>query len=268
MDIVGLFPKAARNKRWLLVSTDYFIKWVEVEPLANIKDVDAKRFVWKNIVTWFGILHTFITDNSLQFESKAFRRYCCDLGIKNSYSTLAYPSGNGQAEAVNKVIVNGLKKRLDDAKGKWVEKMLHVLWTYQTTPRRSTGKTPFSMTYGTETVIPLETGFPTLRTSSFTSSNNDGLLQKSLDLIEELRENAMVQLAYYQHKLKQGYDSNVRLRPLAPRDLVLGKFLGIAKNPAWGKLGPNWEGPYRFTSVARIGAYYLEDLDENVVSRP
>ena len=49
----------------------------------------------------------------------------------------------------------------------------------------------------------------------------------------------MVQLAYYQYKLKQGYDSNVRLRPLAPRDLVLRKVLGTAKNPAWGKLGPN-----------------------------
>ena len=53
------------------------------------------------------------------------------------------------------------------------------------------------MTYGAEAVIPLEIGFPTLRTSSFIPSNNDGLLEKSLDLIEERRENAMVQLAYY-----------------------------------------------------------------------
>ena len=48
------------------------------------------------------------------------------------------------------------------------------------------------MTYGAEVVIPLETRFLTLRTSSFTLSNNDGLLGKSLDLIEEQRENAVV----------------------------------------------------------------------------
>ena len=78
----------------------------------------------------------------------------------------------------------------------------------------------------------------------------------------------MVQLLYYQHKLKQGYDTNAKLRPLALGDLVLRKVLGIAKNPAWGKLGPNLEGPYRITSVARIGAYYLEDLEEKVVPRP
>nr|XP_023928936.1 uncharacterized protein LOC112040277 [Quercus suber] len=93
--------------------------------------------------------------------------------------------GNGQAEAVNKVIVSGLKKRLDDAKGKWVEELPHVFWTYRTTPRRSTGKTPFSMTYGAEAVIPLETSFPTLRTSAFTLDGNDELLKKNIDLIDE-----------------------------------------------------------------------------------
>ena len=95
------------------------------------------------------------------------------------------------------------------------------------------------MTYGAKTLIPLETKFLTLRMKSFTPSNNDGLLEKSLDLIEKQRENSMVQLAYYQHKLKQGYDSNVRLKPLTSRDLVLRKVLDTAKNPAWGKLGPN-----------------------------
>ena len=103
-------------------------------------------------------------------------------------------------------------------------------------PRKSTGETPILMTYGAEAVIPLETGFPTLKTSSFSPSNNDNLLEYGLDLIEERRENAMVQLAYYQHKLKQGYDTKVKLRPLMPGDLVLRKVLGTAKNPAWGKL--------------------------------
>ena len=88
------------------------------------------------------------------------------------------------------------------------------------------------MTYGAEDVISLEMGFPTLKTNSFCPSNNDELLEKSLDLIEERREKVMVQLAYYQQKFKQGYDAKVKLRPLVPRDLVLRKFLGNAKSPA------------------------------------
>ena len=135
--------------------------------------------------------------------------------------------------------MNGLKKRLDEAKGRWVEELPHVLWTYQTTPRRSTGETPFSITYESKAVIPLEAGFPTLRTSLFTLNNNDMLLERSLDLVDERREAAMVQLAYYQQKLKQGYDTGVRVRPLALGDLVLRKVVGTTKNPSQGKLGPN-----------------------------
>ena len=106
------------NKKYLLVGTDYFTKWVEAEPLTNIRDLDAKKFVWKNIVTRFGVPHVLILDNGLQFDSKMFRRYCGELGITNRYSTPAYSQRYGQVETVNKVIVNGLKKRLDDAKGK------------------------------------------------------------------------------------------------------------------------------------------------------
>ena len=65
LDITRPFLRVARNRRWLLVGTNYFTKWVEAKPLANIKDVDAKRFVWKNIVTRFGIPYALISDNGL-----------------------------------------------------------------------------------------------------------------------------------------------------------------------------------------------------------
>ena len=82
---MGPFLKAPGNRRWLLVGTNYFTKWVEAELLANIRDV------FKNIVIQFGIPHTIISDNKLQFDSKAFKRYYGELGITNRYSTLAYP---------------------------------------------------------------------------------------------------------------------------------------------------------------------------------
>ena len=60
----------------------------------------------------------------------------------------------------------------------------------------------------------------------------------------------------------------MKLRPLAPGDLVLRKVIDAAKDLSWGKLRPNWERPFRITSVAGIGAYYLENLDEKVVPHP
>ncbi|RVW91290.1 hypothetical protein CK203_035429 [Vitis vinifera] len=84
MDIVGPLPTAAAQKKFMLVATNYFSKWVEVEAYANIKDKDVTKFVWKNNICRFGIPQAIITDN----------------------------------EATNKTLVTALKKRLEQAKGK------------------------------------------------------------------------------------------------------------------------------------------------------
>ena len=63
MDIVGPFPIATAQKKFLLVATNYFDKWVEVEAYANIKDKDVTKFVWKNIICRFGIPQAIIADN-------------------------------------------------------------------------------------------------------------------------------------------------------------------------------------------------------------
>ena len=127
LDIVGSFLQAIGNQRFVLVVVDYFTKWVEAEVLPNIRDVDIKKFVWKNIVTRFGVLESLVSDNGLQFDSKTFREFCSSLGIENRYSTSAYLQSNGQAEAINKAIVNGLKKRLEGTKGRWEEELPNVL---------------------------------------------------------------------------------------------------------------------------------------------
>ena len=59
------FPQAIGNHRFILVAVDYFTKWVEAEAVANIRDVDVKKFVWKNIVTRFVVPNSLISDNGL-----------------------------------------------------------------------------------------------------------------------------------------------------------------------------------------------------------
>ena len=90
---MGPFPKAVGNKKYLIVGTDYFTKWVEAEPLANIRDVDAKKFVWKSIVTRFGVPHVLISDNGLQFNSKMFRKYCVNWGSLTGILLRLTPKG-------------------------------------------------------------------------------------------------------------------------------------------------------------------------------
>ena len=96
----------------MLVAVDYFTKWAEVEALANIRDMDVKKFVWKNIVTRFGVLDSLISDNGLQFDSKAFRAFCSDLSIKNRYSTPVYPKATAKLRQLTRPFWTGWREGL------------------------------------------------------------------------------------------------------------------------------------------------------------
>ena len=73
MDIVGPLPVVVAQKKFLLVATNYFSKWVEAEVYANIKDKDVSKFVWKNIIYRFGISQAIIANNGSRFDIIAFK---------------------------------------------------------------------------------------------------------------------------------------------------------------------------------------------------
>uniref|UniRef100_A0A2N9FQ06 Uncharacterized protein n=1 Tax=Fagus sylvatica TaxID=28930 RepID=A0A2N9FQ06_FAGSY len=268
LDLVGPLPRATGNRQWLIVATDYFTKWVEAEPLARITDSESRKFIWKNIITHFGIPRCLISDNGTQFDSGPFKKYCSEFGIRNHFFSPAYPQGNGQAESFNKTILNGIKKRLEEAKGRWVEELPTILWTFRTTPRSSTGETPFSLTYGVEAVIPLEVRLPTLRSEEYDRENNELMLARDMDLAQERRDLAMIRLASYQGDLKKKYGRSINARSLAPGDMVLRRVLGSKRDPSQGKLGANWEGPYQVVSEAGLGAFNLKGMDGKPLRKP
>ncbi|XP_028109536.1 uncharacterized protein LOC114308194 [Camellia sinensis] len=227
---------APGNRKFFIAATDYFTKWVEAEPLATIKEKEVKKFVWQNVITRFGIPRALVSDNGTQFDGKLFHGFCEELKIEFYNSTPAYPQSNGQAEASNKTILDGLKKRLEKAKGKWAEELPNVLWAYRTTPRRSTGETPFVLAYGMEAVIPLEIGMPTIRSESFQPNLNNEAVALELDLAEERRERALIHIAAYQQELSKKYNKAVHPRLFKVGDWVLRKVLGNTVVPGEGKL--------------------------------
>ncbi|XP_077248245.1 uncharacterized protein LOC143887886 [Tasmannia lanceolata] len=78
----------------------------------------------------------------------------------------------------------GIKKRLDEKAGRWADELYHVLWAYCTTPRTSTGESPFNLSFGTEAVIPVDVGAPSPRVTKFDEKLNGDGLRANLDLLE------------------------------------------------------------------------------------
>ncbi|XP_062100058.1 uncharacterized protein LOC133805927 [Humulus lupulus] len=104
----------------------------------------------------FGVPYKIISDNDTQFEGETFKEYCRERGIRRSFSAIVNPQANGQVEAINKVLKRNLKTKLEKMKGAWVEELPNALWAYRTTPRTTTGETPFSLAYGCKVVLPIE----------------------------------------------------------------------------------------------------------------
>nr|CAN72281.1 hypothetical protein VITISV_037253 [Vitis vinifera] len=234
MDIVEPLPAAPAQKKFLLIATDYFSKWVEAEAYASIKDKDVTKF----------------------FDSIAFRNFCSELNIRNSYSTPRYPQSNGQAEATNKTLINALKKRLEQAKGKWVEELPGVLWAYRTTPERSTGNTPFPLAYGMDAVIPTEIRLPTIRTEATQQDDANA------------EESAAIRMADYQQRASAHYNRKARPRSFKNGTLVLRKVFENTTETGAGKFQANWEGPYIVSKSSESGAYHLQKLDGTPLLRP
>jgi hypothetical protein len=163
--------------------------------------------------------------------------------------------------------LSGIKKKLEAAKGKWVEELPSVLLSHRTTVRKSTGETPFALAFRVEAVIPLEVGMPTTRTTEFVVETNEENLRKDLDLLEERRDLAVVCLASYQQRIKREHDKNIKPRIFRVGELVLRKVIANTRKPNDGKFGPNWEGPYKVLSQASHGAYRLEDMNGKHIPR-
>ncbi|XP_071726952.1 uncharacterized protein [Rutidosis leptorrhynchoides] len=155
--------------------------------LAKITGENVKKFVWHDIVCRYGVPNEIFSDNGKQFAENPFRSWCEELGIKQNFTSVAHPQANGQVEVTNKEIVAGIKARLGLSQTGWVDELPNVLWAHRTTPKWSTGETPFSIVYGTEAVIPAEICVPTQRIMTFDIEANSEALRENLNLLEERR---------------------------------------------------------------------------------
>lgn len=109
----------------------------------------------------------------MQFAGKAIKSFCKDSNIKLSFASVHHPQTNGQVEAVNKTIINILKRKTREDPKTWTDTMPEVLWVYHTTYRTATGQTPYKLAFGLEAVAPAELVWPTARIKYYNTEDNE-----------------------------------------------------------------------------------------------
>nr|GEY45283.1 reverse transcriptase domain-containing protein [Tanacetum cinerariifolium] len=255
-----------RKVKLLIVAMDYFTKWIKARAVATITGGQVKKFVWDNIVCRFGIPGEIISDNGKQFSDNPFKDWCDKLNITQRFASVKHPQSNGLVKRANQSLGEGIKSRLEEGKKNWVEELPHVIWAHRTMIKSSHGDTPFSLTYGTEAVIPTEIGMPTYRTAAVDVVNNDEELRLNLDLLEERHERAVICESKAKSKMTKYYNARVRGVTFKPGDFVY-RSNDASHAVAGGKLGPKWEGLYEVTEALGNEAYKLRSMDETILPR-
>ncbi|XP_071722258.1 uncharacterized protein [Rutidosis leptorrhynchoides] len=160
IDILGPFLPGTGQKKWAVVSIDYFTKWVQ------------------------------------QFDCAKFKDFLEKYEIEQRFTSVEHPFANGQVEVTNRSIFDGVKKKLLDLpKKEWFEELSKVLWAYRTTAKIVTSETPFKLAYGTDAVIPIDVPLCSYRIQHYDPTPNKEGILLNLDFIDEVREDAAARIA-------------------------------------------------------------------------
>nr|GEU95406.1 hypothetical protein [Tanacetum cinerariifolium] len=164
IDIVWPLPEAPGKVKYLIVDVDYSTKWIEAMAVTSITGRQVKT-------------------------SHLITSYAEGLGIKLVFTLVYHPQANGVVERANRSIMQGIKTRLHHEGGAWVEELPNAFWAHRTTPKTSNEETPFSLTYGTEAVIPAKIGIPTRRTIRRSDEENEDALRMNFRRTKRDRNN-------------------------------------------------------------------------------
>nr|GEV39652.1 reverse transcriptase domain-containing protein [Tanacetum cinerariifolium] len=236
-------PRSAEGPgkvKFLIVAMDYFTKWIEVKAVATI--------------------------TGGQYSDNPFKDWCDKLNITQRFASIKHAQSNGLVERANQSLEEGIKACLGEGNKNWVEELPHVLWTHRTMIKSSHDDNHFSLTYGTEAVIPAKIRMPTYRTAAVDVVYNDEELWLNLDLLEERRERAAICEAKAKLKMTKYYNARVRGVTFRPGDFVY-RSNDASHAVKGGKLGPKWEGPYEVTEALGDGAYKLRSMDGTILPK-
>jgi hypothetical protein len=274
LDLIGPINPAFGGYIWILVATEYFTKWVEAIPLRKATGAAIANFIREHIITRFGIPYKLISDNGTPLINKDVREVLEHYRVKHRRSTPYYPQGNGQAKATNRMLLRILSKMVSDYGNDWRAHLANVLWAYRSSPKTTTGFTPFSLVYGTDTISPTELVVPSpqvMQGSELEVDANMCAEAQTADLegLDEVRDLAKVRSQRNYQKMTNVYSKALRVRIFVEGQMVLKVAEFVRRNlSSPSKFSLNWDGPYIIRKAHGSGYYRLSKSDGTTLADP
>eukprot|EP00253_Pinus_taeda_P025357 PITA_25357 len=262
LDIIGeIVPHSSKQHIYILTTTDYFTKWVEVVPLKMNNSEHIIEFIDQFIITRFGLPSALMFDNASYFSGNTMTEFALKRGFKLKYSANYYPQGNGLAESTNKNLTRIIKRTVDQNHKNWHKSLIYALWADQITQKASIDTSPFNLVYGKEVVLPTHLEIPSLSLVQYIDEVRTSSLQlRKMEIIklEEQREREKKTHAHHQALAKSSFDSNMMTRKdFQMGDLVLKWDKAHEEKGKHTKFQQMWLGPFQIIEVIGPSTFML-----------
>nr|XP_034593194.1 protein NYNRIN-like [Setaria viridis] len=272
LDFVGkIHPPSSKRHYFVIVATDYFIKWIEAISLKNMTHRGVIEFVKEHIVHRFGIPQTLTTDEGTSFISKEVREFVESYGIKFLNVSPYYAQANGQAESSNKNLIKLIKKKIEDSPRICHEVLPEALWAQRISRYGASKVTSFELVYGQEAVLPVEVNLGTYRLAKQNDLDFDtyhALMVDNIDEVTDKRLEALKEIAKDKIQVARAYNKKVKAKSFQVNDLVWKIILPIGtKSNKFGKSPLSWEGPYKIVKALFGNSYMVETLQGQQLPR-
>ena len=263
MDIMGPLPQTSRRNKYILVLVDYFTKWCEAIPLAEIDATTVANAVLYHWICRWGAPGQLHSDRGSNFESSLMHQICDTLKIDKTRTTSYHPQGNGLVERTNRSIKTMLRIVTQKNALSWDVSLPHCLLAYRSTVHKSTGQTPHFMWTGREVRLPSDLSLPSLQA---TPTSVYEYIQRMLDDLRLSHEAARTHLEATQRYQKDYHDRRCYGAPLIAGDKV---WLKITRpDPSVpSKFQESWNGPYTVERVLSESNCIVRDTS-SVNGRP
>ena len=256
LDAIGPLPETPEGNKYIQVAMDRFSRFCVAYPTADLTAHRAAYEFVKNVVCQHGVPTSVQTDNGTSYTGKEFKEMCQKYNIKHITSSPYRPQSNGLVERNNKTIGNALRSYCMSNQETWDLYLPSIVFSMNNTENRSTGYSPFFLTYGRNPKTVIDTAINL-------GDKEKNILQSVTDMIlaQDLAwETSQKNLKLSEKDMKTRYDSKAIQSSIMKADIVYLRIPNLLKQGTSKKLQPIYSGPYLVCKRPNIHTATLRDI--------
>ena len=254
-DLFGPLKTSDKGKKFILVMTDAFTRYVELVAIENKETETVANAIFVHWICRYGVPLEIVTDQGKEFVSHICQTLWDKLELIHNTTTPRHPQANSQAEVVNRSIIRYLASFVDDSTLDWECFLAPLMFSYNTTFHRSLKTSPFFMTFGLHPRLPPEIVRP-----QYGSDLPTEIMQR-LQVARNVARSFMDKAAL---EYKEQHDRKAKERLFhVNQEVLLDEHSFLHKNQ---KLCPKFSGPHIITRLkGDVDVELLLDTGRRVV---